>query len=465
MESSNTTLVLMGFDPDRAQLITSLLIAGVAAAVAGLVANSSTWATLGGLGGFAGLFGYTFAHQTRSAMKSTGVDGSFDPGGWILTLVALTTVGVISAWAGATLALAVRPRLAEAGSAIGKVARTRRPDRLTVARPLGVALVLVLLFVSVPVFGDLVNYTTDSRMLHGGPPPVGLIPGDAPAFGGTLAPSERPWLSWRPSGSGRVTPMTLPAPWADGSDTPLTLDVYTPPGFDPNGGRRYPVLYEAPFNYQLWDSSINFGVALDTLIDQGAIPPLIVVFINAYRAPMSETECADSVDGRQWFDRFISQTVVTAVDGQYPTIATGDGRAFTGFSQGGYCAAILALRHPTVFGTAIPMSGYFWAGAGSAAALLPFNGDKAALAAASPMIAATQLPAELRVKLFFIVVARPSQPFFGVQAAEFEHMLQLEGYSYLALDAQVPHGWEQVRQELPLALEAWAARLVSTGTI
>ena len=267
-------------------------------------------------------------------------------------------------------------------------------------------------------------------------------------------------LPWRP-----FTKTSLAAPWVGGSDNPVTLDVYTPPGFDPKGTRRYPVLYEAPFNYALWDSSINVSVMLNTLIDQGAIPAMMVVFINAYRAPMPDTECADSVDGRQWLDRFISETVVTEVDRQYPTIATPDARAFTGFSEGGYCAAILALRHPAVFGTAIPMSGYFWAGAGGAAALLPFGEDRAALGAASPMIAATRVPAEQRTKLFFIVVAKPSQPFFGVQASEFEHMLQLEGYAYLALDAEVPHGWEQTRQELPPALEAWAARLIATGVL
>jgi enterochelin esterase-like enzyme len=226
---------------------------------------------------------------------------------------------------------------------------------------------------------------------------------------------------------------------------------------------RYPVLYEAPFTYELWNGSINVSVVLDTLIDQGSIPPVIVVFINAYRAPLPDTQCADSVDGRQWMDTFISKTVVSAVDAHYPTVARPEGRAITGFSDGGYCSAILTLRHPDTFGTAIPISGYFWAGVGDASAALPFGGDTAALAAASPMIVATQLSAEARAKLFFIVVAKPSQPFFGVQSAEFEQMLQLEGYPYLAIDAEVPHGWEEVRQELPTALEAWAARLVAAG--
>jgi hypothetical protein len=78
MDSSNTTLVVMGFDADRAQLITSLLVGGVAAAAASLVANRSGQATLFGLIGFAALFGPTFVTETSNALASTGIDGSFD---------------------------------------------------------------------------------------------------------------------------------------------------------------------------------------------------------------------------------------------------------------------------------------------------------------------------------------------------------------------------------------------------
>jgi len=461
--SSNTTLVFMGFDAERAQLITSLLVAGVAAAAAILATNRPALSTLAGLGGFAALFGYTFLHETKGALASTGVNGSFDLIGWVLTLLTLLLAGAISSWAGATLAQVLRPDLIEAGSAIRDSVRSRRPARRLLRRPLTVAVALILLIVTVPVFGDMVNYTPDSRMLHGGPPPVGLIPGGGGQPAGAAAPSQRPWLSWRPSGSGSVVTIDLPAPWTDASATTENIGIYTPPGYDPNGSRRYAVLYEAPFDYSLWDSSINVKVTLDTLIQTGAVPPMIVVFINAWRAPIADTECANSVDGKQWMDTFISETVVSFVDSHYLTIARAEARATTGFSQAGYCAAILALRHPTVFGTAIPISAYFWAGDGDAGSRLPFGGDLAALAAASPMIAASLLPPAECAKLFFIVVAQPSQPFIGTQATEFEHLLAFKGYPFVALDARVPHGWDQVREMLPLALEAWAGHLVEAG--
>jgi enterochelin esterase-like enzyme len=510
MDSSNLTLVFMGFDQDRAQLITSLLIAGVAAAAATLVTNKSRQATLAGLGVFTALILRMFLVETRNAVASTGADGSFDPIGWLSTLLTLLVAAAIVSWIGAVLAQAPRPGLIEAGSVIRAAVRSRRLDRRLLRQPVAVAVVTILLIFSVPIFGDIVNYTPDSRMLHGGAQSVGLVaadttdspepPGGSPSAGPSSAspvprpgsfvppstsssrspgastsspgsqptrsaqPNQRPWLAWRPSGSGAVTEVNLPAPWTGGSATTENIDIYTPPGYDPTGSRRYPVLYEAPFDYGLWDSSVNIRVALDTMIDRGTVPAMIVVFINAWRAPIYDTECADSVDGRQWFDTFNSKTVVSYVDSSYRTIAKSDARAFTGFSAGGYCAAILPLRHPEVFATSIPISGYFRAGEGDASAKLPFGGDAAALAAASPMVVvATRLRVGELAGLFFIVVAKPSEPFFGTEAVEFEQLLATEGYDYVAVNSKLGHGWNQVRQELPGALEAWAAHLVAVG--
>ena len=483
VDSSNLTLVFMGFDQDRAQLITSLLIAGAAAAAATLATNKSGQATLAGLGVFAAMFLRVSLVETRNALRSTGADGSFDPIGWLSTMLTLFMLAAASCWIGAVLAQALRPSLIEAGTVIRAAVRSRRLDPRLQGQPLAVAVVAILLIVTVPVFGDMVNYTPDSRMLHGGGQPVGLIPVEstnspAPDSGSpspgastrspepgptrSVRPNQRPWLAWRPSGSGSVTTVNLPAPWTGGSAT-TDVTIYTPPGYDPNGKRLYPVLYEAPTGFSFWDSATNAKTALDTIIDRGDAPPMIMVFVSSGDGPYPDSECADSVDGRELMDTFISQTVVSYVDSHFLTIARADARAVTGFSQGGYCAAILPLRHPAVFATSIPFSGYFSAGADTANAKAPFGGNAAAMAAASPMVVATELPAIERAKLFFIVVAKPNDPFFGTEATVFEHLLAVEGYHYVTPAVKVGHGWDQVRQLFPAALEAWAAHLVEAG--
>jgi Putative esterase len=463
IDSSNATLLLMGFDANRSQLITSLLIAGTAAAAATLLTNRSSQATFAGMGGFAVLFGYTFAHQTRVATKATGANGSFSLTGWVLTFVTLAMVAMISSWAGATLAKAVRPGLIEAGSAVRDSIANRRVSRRLRQTVLAIA-VLALLVVSVPVFGDLVNYTTDSQMTHGGPPPVGLIPQVGGQDGGQSVSGDRPWYGRRPAGRGSVAKFNLPAPWTSAASTTEDIGVYTPPGYDPKGAQRYPVLYETPFDYDAWDSSINIGVALDSMITNGTIPPMIVVFINAWRAPVAGMACADPADGSPGMETFITKTVVSHLDTNYMTIAAPEARAVTGFSTGGYCAAILPIRHPDLFGTGIPISGYFWAGEGDVNESIPFNGNAEALAAASPMIAVVRLAPEQRAKLFFVVVSKPGQPFFGFEAAEFQHLLADLSCPYVAVSSEFPHGWDQVRQSLPDALAAWGEHLAAVKT-
>jgi hypothetical protein len=461
IDSANATLVLMGFDTNRAHLIIALLIGGAAAAAAALVTSRTVWPALAGVGVVAALFGYTFVSQTDNALKATGAAGTFDLNGWLLTALALVMSGVISGWAGATLALAIRPTLAQAGATVRDAVRGPRIDGGRLRLPLAVVLVAILLVVSVPVFGDMVNFTTDARMLHGAPPKVGLAGGEPAPKAPGMTTSQRPWRSWQPSGGGSVYTADLPAPWKNGSSATERIDIYTPPGYNPDGKQRYPVVYEAPFPYDLWDKSINIGAVLDSLIDSGKIPPVIAVFLDDLGAPILDTECANSVDGSQWMDTFISSTMVSYVDSNYETIAKATARAITGFSEGGYCAAILALRHPAVFGTAIPFSAYYFAGEGNPESGRPFAGSPTALADASPMILAARLSPADRAKLYFIVIAQPSQPLYGYEAADFERLLNAENYQFVSLKADLPHGWDQVRSELPAALEAWATHMTA----
>jgi enterochelin esterase-like enzyme len=494
-----STLVIMGFDLDRAQMITSLLVGGMAAAVAVLAANRSRQATMLGLAAVAAMFFATFLAETQAALAATGIDGSFDSTGWLWSLVTLLVFGAISGWIGATLGAAVRPTLIEAGNAaahaVAVATKQRRLEWRSVRTPAGVGIMAVLLVVTAPIFWDMVNYSPDSRMLHGAPPPVGLVPHQTSQTDQTHSPAAsvvpsgmpqasthgptasippatsspttkpdptKPWLAWLPTGGGDVTAVDLPAPWTGGPSTTETITIYTPPGYG-SGDRLYPVLYQAPNPYTDWDRAINIRTALDTLIDMGAIPPVIVVFADGHGAPYPDTECADSADGKMWLDKFLGTTLVSYVDAHYRTIATQQSRAIMGFSQGGYCAAILALHHPTVFGTSIPISGYFVAGRGDATSRRPFAGSLAAIAAASPADAVSKLPATERANLYFVMVYPPSEPFYGPQSINFDRLLTTDGYPHFTIETASPHGWVQVRQQFPAALEAWAARMVATG--
>ncbi len=283
----------------------------------------------------------------------------------------------------------------------------------------------------------------------------------APTVNPAALLAARPWLAWRPSGAGRVAFYNLPAPWIGG---PATDDVavYLPPGYDRSPGRRYPVLYEAPTPYSFWEGETGARFTLDALIDEGAIPASIVVFVDSGSGPYSDLQCANTYDGREWLDTFIGQTVVGWVDAHFRTIAAAPARAVFGMSNGGYCAAILGLHHPTVFGAEISFSGYYQVTA-VAAAEIPFGYEAALMAAASPLDAAGMLSASERSGIFFLLVADPYQSFYASQASAFAAVLARDGYPHSVLWTGIPHGWSQVNAEFARTLELVAAREVATG--
>ena len=501
VQNSNATLVAMGFDPDRAQLISALLVGAAGAAVATLVWDHVKLGVVLGTLTFAALFGQTFEAETTGALSSSGALGVFDASGWVLTALSLISVSAICAWSGATLAFALRPHLLGAGAALAEMIHTRRVSRRSASRPSGVVLIILLLALTVPAFGELLNVSPDALMLRGGnfvplapgdsvPVPKSAIPDptpdEAPSVLPSVAPSvlpapsltaspspspsptpqaspgSKPWLAWKPSGAGKVTKVDFPAPWIDGTAGTDDVNIYTPAGYDPAGTRHYPVLYEAPTGLTLWNQGTSTIGALDQLIADGSIPAVIVVYINSSGATYADSQCANSSDNRMWLETFISETIVHYVDDNYLTIPEPNARGIMGMSAGGFCAAMLLVRHPDVYSSAISFSGYFYAGIGSSSAHLPY-GTQADMDAASPALLVPALSGEVQARLYFIIDAAATQGFYGPQAQNFEKILAANDVGFDAIKSGWLHGWTQVRQDFPAAVEAWSARLVVNG--
>ena len=498
---THDALIIMGFDPDRSQLIAALLAGAIASGAATLVTDQRTLSALVGAAIGLALFAQTFADETSAALAASGDQGRFDPVGWLLTCLTALVVTAAVAWSATAVAGQARKHLVAAGAALAGIIRNRSVRGAGVSRPLAVGLVALCLAVSLPVFSDMVNFAPDSHMRVGGPPPVGLLdtgPGvpaasggdiGATAGGGLFGPGptptanasgllppiastststslSRPWLTWRPTGSGRlVTGIHLPPPWTHGSDGYASLTVYLPPGYDASN-RRYPVIYEVPWTYDLYGRSVQMAGMLDSLITGGQIPPVIVAFVAQNGAPMPDTECSNSADGRQQIETYMTQTVVAYMDSTYRTVASPNARALFGFSQGGFCAPMLLLRHPDVFGQAIAMSGYYQAALRSGQtvnAALPYAGNQQLIASHSPIDLAASLPKTVRNQVFLVVSGDPTEPFYGPQFQAFAAALKANGFHYLLLPTRLGHAWQAVRATLPPALEAVAGRWVSAG--
>lgn len=129
----------------------------------------------------------------------------------------------------------------------------------------------------------------------------------------------------------------------------VLFTLYTPPGYDQTD-QRYPVLY---FMHGSQGSQILFwnaisrevaaangdaGAWLTQLIESGEMPPFIVVAARDDQGgwtTLSET--------------MATQELIAAIDGNWRTIASRNGRSLAGFSMGAMGATIFPARHPDLY--------------------------------------------------------------------------------------------------------------------
>ncbi len=481
MADARDTLVVMGFDPDRGQLLASLLAGGIAAAIAVVLFGTRRTGVAIGAAVSAAFFAHTFVTETRGALAVTAAGSRIDPSGWILTLVTLAVTAVGVGWIAATLALDARRLIGHALGVVVESGRSRKVKWRDAMSPLGVAVALAVLVVTVPILGDILNYGPTTHMTTGAGGPVALF-GSSPAPG---APAEspgpmpspglqvstgsvnatRPWLAWTPTGSGRVVSTSLPAPWSGGTRSSIAISVYLPPGYE-TGTRRYPVLYEAPFALGLWQGGVGFAGTMDSLINGGQLPPQIAVFVSHNGGPYPVSECADSFDGREQLDTFVATTLVRWVDATYRTIADPAARALFGFSEGGFCATNLLFRHPDVFRQAVSFSGYFVAGMASSQTInawRPWGGQPGLIDANSPLKVAARTPTSIARTLFVVLSGSRTDAPYGPQLVDFAKALADAGVPHAILAGALGHSWREVGDDLPTALALVAARQVQLG--
>ena len=139
-----------------------------------------------------------------------------------------------------------------------------------------------------------------------------------------------------------------------GDPTRRPLAVYTPPGYDAGGSRRYPVIYVLPpFGADLaatlatrpWEE--NILQLADRLIATAEIPPAVLVVVDAMTR-LGGAQYIDSIHNGA-YARYVVEDVVNHVDRGYRTIAAEAGRAVVGRSSGGFGALHLTMEHPGTF--------------------------------------------------------------------------------------------------------------------
>jgi enterochelin esterase-like enzyme len=148
--------------------------------------------------------------------------------------------------------------------------------------------------------------------------------------------------------------------WANSSQTNRHCFIYTPPDYDQDASKRYPVLYlqhGAGEDETGWGRQGYAGWIMDNLIAERKAKPFIIVMENGGNigggprrtnaAPAGATNTAAGPGGRTFnfsaFERVLVDDLIPFVDANFRTLADQPHRAMAGLSMGGMQTRTITL--------------------------------------------------------------------------------------------------------------------------
>jgi len=139
--------------------------------------------------------------------------------------------------------------------------------------------------------------------------------------------------------------------------------VYLPPAyFEPQYSKyRFPVIeliHGQPGLPQDWINVVGIQETLNQMVKQGQASPVVLVMPDANGGNRISLQCLNQVGGPQDLT-YLAQDVPNAIAHLLRVQKPGTAWGVAGYSEGGYCAANMALRYRYRYGFAASMSGYF----------------------------------------------------------------------------------------------------------
>jgi enterochelin esterase-like enzyme len=153
--------------------------------------------------------------------------------------------------------------------------------------------------------------------------------------------------------------------FAKSSNSSRHAFVYTPPDYDKDTGKRYPVLYlqhGAGEDETGWGRQGHAGLIIDNLIAEGKTKPFIIAMeyggnpfaggprrTNAAPSATGTTNTAAGPGGRAFnfsaFEKLLTEDFIPFIDANFRTIADQPHRAMAGLSMGGMQTRGITLAH------------------------------------------------------------------------------------------------------------------------
>lgn len=124
--------------------------------------------------------------------------------------------------------------------------------------------------------------------------------------------------------------------------------VLTPPGYEANSDKKYPVVYYTHGFGGTLHYLLRPALTVYTAMKDGQMPPMIWVFLD--ESSLTGThEFADSVNNGPW-GRALTTELIPHLESQYRMDADANGRFLQGHSSGGWATLWLQTSYPKIFG-------------------------------------------------------------------------------------------------------------------
>jgi enterochelin esterase family protein len=127
--------------------------------------------------------------------------------------------------------------------------------------------------------------------------------------------------------------------------------VYTPPGYEKSGNKKYPVLYLFHGSNDIaggWTLAGNANFILDNLIAAKKAQPMIVVMPFGHAVPFGSPREIQAKN-TETYEQYLLKDVVPHVEGRYRVASGRENRAIAGLSMGGGQALQIGFNHMDMF--------------------------------------------------------------------------------------------------------------------
>ncbi|MDQ2875568.1 MAG: esterase family protein [Actinomycetota bacterium] len=195
------------------------------------------------------------------------------------------------------------------------------------------------------------------------------------------------------------------------SNITRTVYVFLPPQYFQAGYYQkyhFPVIeliHGFPGQPQDWIAVLGANTMLDSLVSQHEAKPAVLVMPDANGARGVSLQCLNQAGGPQ-DDTFLSHDLPDFIAARLRVQQPGTGWGIAGYSEGGFCAANLALQHGRVYSFAGVLSGYFRPSVNQLISpvrdVSPFGGNRRAAALNTPLDLLRSLPLGRPVPQFWL---------------------------------------------------------------